>query len=63
MDGLREGAGRGGDVFGQTPPAHLTHIVAEISFPSGNHLTLIKGGRGTVERKRMAVFPPWERSS
>lgn len=43
--------------------ANLTHIVVELSFPKGYHLTLIKvGRRGTAERKRMAVFPPWEKA-
>lgn len=34
------------------PLANLTHIVAELSFPSGNHLTLIKGGRGGQWREK-----------
>lgn len=42
--------------------AHLKRIVAELGFPPGNHLTLIKGGKETVERKRMAVFPSWEKA-
>lgn len=57
-----DGSGRGGDVFGSRL-ANLTHIVVELSFPKGYHLTLIKvGRRGTAERKRMAVFPPWEKA-
>lgn len=34
------------------PLAHLMHIVAELSFPLGNHLTLIKGGRGDSGEKK-----------
>ena len=65
MDGWMDGAGRGGDVFGQTPPlANLTHIVAELSFPSGNHLTLIKGGRGdSGEKKGWQCFHPGKKLS
>lgn len=34
------------------PLANLTHIVAELSFPPGNHLTLIKGGKGGQRREK-----------
>lgn len=34
------------------PLANLTHIVAELSFPPGNHLTLIKGGKGRQRREK-----------
>ncbi len=41
------------------PLANLTHIVAELSFLPGNHLTLIKEGRGdSGEKKDGSVFHP-----
>lgn len=53
MDGWRDGGMGLAGVFGRTPPAHLTHIVAELSFPLGNHLTPIKrGGRGDSGEKK-----------
>lgn len=47
-----EGAGRGAMFLAGLPLAHLTHTAAELSFPPGNHLTLIKGGRGDSGEKK-----------
>ncbi len=52
MDGLMEQVQEEVFLAGLPALANLTHIVADLSFPPGNHLTLIKGGRGDSGEKK-----------
>lgn len=47
-----DGAGRVKEVSGWIPLVNVMQIVAVFSFPTGNHPTLIKAGRGNTGGKK-----------